>query len=105
MKIYITGATGFIGSNLTKRLIEEGNTVHALIRNPAKSKKINFENVTKQLYLQLRTNKQSIEIAKNALLAIKKADMTIELNVAGYRKPIGEAYPSLSLLKQACSST
>ncbi|MCK4699938.1 MAG: NAD-dependent epimerase/dehydratase family protein, partial [Bacteroidales bacterium] len=39
MKIYITGATGFIGSNLTKRLIEEGNTVHALIRNPAKSKK------------------------------------------------------------------
>ncbi|MEA2091136.1 MAG: PHP-associated domain-containing protein, partial [Campylobacterota bacterium] len=25
----------------------------------------------------------------------------IELNVAGYRKPIGEAYPSQSLLKQA----
>lgn len=41
------------------------------------------------------------EIAKNALLAIKKADMTIELNVAGYRKLVKEAYPSLSLLKLA----
>jgi histidinol-phosphatase (PHP family) len=41
------------------------------------------------------------EIATNALIAIKKADMAIELNVAGFRKPIGEAYPSTSLLKQA----
>ncbi len=40
------------------------------------------------------------EIAKNALLAIKKADMSIEINVAGFRKPIGEAYPSFSLLKE-----
>ncbi|MDQ1337617.1 MAG: histidinol-phosphatase family, partial [Campylobacterota bacterium] len=40
------------------------------------------------------------EIAKNALLAIKEADMSIEINVAGFRKPIGEAYPSLALLKE-----
>ena len=40
-------------------------------------------------------------IAKNALLAIKKADMVLELNVAGYRKPVAESYPSASLLKQA----
>ena len=41
------------------------------------------------------------EIAKNALIAIKNADMVLELNVAGYRKPIAEPYPSISLLKQA----
>ncbi len=41
------------------------------------------------------------KIAKNALIAIKKADMTIELNVAGYRKPVKEAYPSASLLSLA----
>lgn len=41
------------------------------------------------------------EMAKAALEAIKQADMVLELNVAGYRKPIGEAYPSLSLLQQA----
>ena len=40
-------------------------------------------------------------MAQNALNAIKKSGMVLELNVAGFRKPIGEAYPSLSLLKQA----
>ena len=41
------------------------------------------------------------KMAKNALLAIKKSGMVLELNVAGYRKPIEEAYPSKSLLQQA----
>jgi histidinol-phosphatase (PHP family) len=41
------------------------------------------------------------EIAKNALLAIKEADMSLEISVAGLRKPVAEAYPSLSLLKEA----
>lgn len=45
--------------------------------------------------------KNIVEIAKNALLAIKKADMTLELNVAGFRKPVKEAYPSLELLEEA----
>ncbi|TKI68754.1 histidinol-phosphatase HisJ family protein [Sulfurimonas crateris] len=40
------------------------------------------------------------EIAKNALLAIKEAGMSVEINVAGFRKPIGEAYPSMSLLNE-----
>jgi len=40
-------------------------------------------------------------MAKNALNAIKKSEMVLELNVSGYRKPVKEAYPSLSLLKQA----
>lgn len=39
-------------------------------------------------------------LADSALKAIKKADMSIEINVAGYRKPIGEAYPSPSLLER-----
>lgn len=46
-------------------------------------------------------NQKISEIAKNALLAIKEAGMTLELNVAGYRKPIGEAYPSKELLQAA----
>lgn len=45
--------------------------------------------------------KDIVEIAKNALLAIKETGMTLEINTAGYRKPIGEAYPSLALLKEA----
>ncbi len=39
-------------------------------------------------------------LADDALKAIKKANMAVEINVAGYRKPIGEAYPSPLLLEQ-----
>ncbi len=38
-------------------------------------------------------------LASNALKAIKKANMTIEINVAGLRKPVGEMYPSPLLLE------
>ncbi len=44
--------------------------------------------------------KEINDIAKNALLTIKEADMCVEINVAGFRKPIGEAYPSVSLLQE-----
>ncbi len=38
-------------------------------------------------------------LAANALKAIKKANMVIELNVSGLRKPVKEAYPSSILLE------
>ena len=38
------------------------------------------------------------DIAKNALKAIKKADMAIEINTAGLRKPVKELYPGNELL-------
>ncbi len=38
-------------------------------------------------------------IAKDAIDAIKKANMTVEINSAGWRKPIKESYPSKELLK------
>ena len=41
------------------------------------------------------------EIASNALDEIAKANMAIEINSAGLRKPIKETYPSLDLLKMA----
>ena len=45
--------------------------------------------------------KNILDIAKNALIAIKEADMVLEINMAGYRKPIHEAYPSLEILQEA----
>ena len=38
-------------------------------------------------------------IAKEAIKAIKKANMTIELNAAGFRKPVEEQYPSNPLME------
>ncbi|RYY16190.1 MAG: NAD-dependent epimerase/dehydratase family protein, partial [Chitinophagaceae bacterium] len=32
MKVFITGATGFIGDRLAKKLAETGHDVHALVR-------------------------------------------------------------------------
>ncbi len=40
-------------------------------------------------------------LAKDALLAIKKSNMVLELNAAGLRKPVSEIYPSQSLLEVA----
>lgn len=36
MKILMTGATGFVGSQLARELLDEGHTVHALARTPSK---------------------------------------------------------------------
>tara|TARA_B100001063_G_scaffold219608_1_gene223861 strand:- start:994 stop:1785 length:792 start_codon:yes stop_codon:yes gene_type:complete len=41
------------------------------------------------------------ELAKKALVAIKKSNMVLEINPAGLRKPIKETYPSRTLLELA----
>ena len=35
MKYFLTGVTGFIGSNLARQLVKDGHLVNAIIRNPA----------------------------------------------------------------------
>ena len=42
MKVFVSGATGFIGIQLVKRLVKEGCTVHALYRSDAKAELIRF---------------------------------------------------------------
>src|SRR5262245_3824487 len=36
-KVLVTGATGFIGSKLTERLLADGDEVTCLVRNPARA--------------------------------------------------------------------
>ena len=38
-------------------------------------------------------------IAKDAIKAIKKSGMSVEINAAGFRKPVGEAYPSKDIME------
>jgi len=38
MRIFLTGATGFVGGHLLKRLLAEGHKVRALVRDPLKAK-------------------------------------------------------------------
>lgn len=37
MKVFLTGATGFVGRNMLTRLLEEGHSVNALVRDPQKA--------------------------------------------------------------------
>jgi len=39
------------------------------------------------------------DLIEPALKSIKKSGMAVEINGAGYRKPIGEPYPSISIMK------
>jgi nucleoside-diphosphate-sugar epimerase len=45
MKIFISGATGFIGSNLAMKLANRGHIIHALYRNIEKIKEIQNSNI------------------------------------------------------------
>ncbi|MBK8807343.1 MAG: SDR family NAD(P)-dependent oxidoreductase [Bacteroidales bacterium] len=45
MKIFVTGATGFIGANLVKNLADKGHIVHALIRSETKAEQLKHKNV------------------------------------------------------------
>ena len=38
MLVFLTGATGFVGGHLLKRLLPEGHTVRALVRDPVRAK-------------------------------------------------------------------
>lgn len=43
-------------------------------------------------------------IAKDAIREIKKANLAVEINSAGFRKPVGEQYPSNLLLEEIISN-
>src|SRR5262249_34138375 len=45
MKILVTGATGKVGSRLAKRLAERGDTICALVRDPARASDLQHANI------------------------------------------------------------
>ena len=46
MKIFITGATGFIGSHLVSKLLARGDQLTCLVRNPDKAALLAQQGVT-----------------------------------------------------------
>lgn len=63
MNIFITGATGFIGHHLVKKLLDEGHIVHAIFRLQAKSEQIKHNNI--KWFKGDILNNESLRIAMN----------------------------------------
>lgn len=58
MKFFVTGATGFIGRQVIRELVNEGHQVHALVRTPSKSSELG--NLGIRLYEGDITSKDSL---------------------------------------------
>src|SRR5215467_5779034 len=92
MKIFITGATGYIGNMLALKLAETGNIVHALVRIPREVKNLDHPNI--KLF---EGNINDIDSIRNAMdgcdqvyhlaafarLWAKPSDIFFKINVEG----------------------
>lgn len=61
MKYFVTGATGFVGGVLAKKLREQNHEVHASVRNPEKAKEL--QNIGVKLFKGDVTDKESMREA------------------------------------------
>jgi nucleoside-diphosphate-sugar epimerase len=61
MKYFVTGATGFVGGVLVKKLREQGHEVHASVRNPDKAK--DLQTIGTKLFKGDVTDKESMREA------------------------------------------
>ena len=92
MKIFVSGATGFIGIQLVKRLVEEGHTVHALYRSESKADLIRLPGVrlfngdileSASLDLALADCEEAYHTAAFAGVRAKDRALVFSLNVDG----------------------
>ncbi|MDR0762776.1 MAG: histidinol-phosphatase HisJ family protein [Campylobacteraceae bacterium] len=93
----------FIGEYQNKNIDDIWKDYFWAVENMAKSGLFDIAGHIDLLKIFKYLPKTDIRIlSKNALNAIKKADMTIEINTSGFRKPINEQYPSRAILETAC---
>jgi nucleoside-diphosphate-sugar epimerase len=100
MKALVTGANGFLGSNLCERLQHEGYTVRALVRDPQKAihlKKKGYETTIGDLrdFYSLHSAMKGIDIVFNLAAAWRdnlNKKVLFETNVTGTENILKAAY-------------
>jgi farnesol dehydrogenase len=92
MRVFVSGATGFIGIQLVKRLVEQGHEVHALYRSESKADPIRLSGVNLfkgdildpgSLELSLAGCKEAYHTAAFAGVRAQDRDLIYRLNVDG----------------------
>ena len=100
MKVFVSGATGFIGIQLVKRLISEGITVHALYRSESKAELIRHARVKlfrgdildeASLLKAMEGCKEAYHTAAFAGVWAKDPSLVVRLNVDGAMNVIESA--------------
>jgi len=92
MKVFVSGATGYIGIQLVKRLVEDGHTVHALYRSELKADLIRHPDVTlfkgdildkSSLHRAMEGCEEAYHVAAFAGVWAKDPEIIFRLNVDG----------------------
>jgi len=90
----------FIGEYKNKNIDKIWEDYFEAITNMAKYNKFDIVGHLDLIKVFKFLPKKDIKIiAKEALSQIKKSNMVVEINAAGYRKPIAEQYPSREILE------
>lgn len=98
MKYFITGATGFVGGVLARKLKEAGHEVHASVRSPEKAKELEALGV--KLFTGDVTNKESMRAAMTGVdgvfhvagwykIGTKDKSDGVKVNIQGTRNVLG----------------
>lgn len=85
-KVFVTGATGYVGSAVTARLVRAGHEVHALARGPEPARVVRALGATPVL--------GSLSDAERLVAAMKNCDVVVH---AAIRDPDTEAGDQLAL--------
>lgn len=92
MRIFITGASGYIGSHLLKRLETEGHQIHALMRSPQKNAHLASKQTTlfkgdilskKAIHKAMKGCQQVYHLAACTSIWEKKPQVYYDNNVVG----------------------
>ncbi|HKH61857.1 MAG TPA: NAD-dependent epimerase/dehydratase family protein [Flavitalea sp.] len=113
MKVFITGATGYLGNRLAHSLAEQGNQVHALVRNKSAAKNVHHQNITlfegdvllrDTITPAIMGCTHAYHTAAMVKLCSRKPGALYSVNVDGTNNVLGEAYEQ-GVRKVVCTSS
>jgi nucleoside-diphosphate-sugar epimerase len=113
MKYFLTGATGFIGGRLARRLVAEGHTVNALVRDPGNAKDLSDLGIRifpgditdkDSLYAPMEGTDGVYHVAAWYKVGARDKSMAYAINVNGTRNVL-EAMKELNIKKGVYTST